>query len=205
MRISSLALVLGSVTAFAPTASQGLFRRAHQLNERFDHKGASKRNDCRHLVAMHSAGQGTRELKGRVHEWGEACQSSAQASKENMASSSTSLALKPFYLVKYAAFFGLFVLYRAYRGFFVLVPAVFQEVQDKLRDGRIEAQNELNADVNPETGKLYARSALLISIGAGLVRVQSAIATALRALLRKKGRNDPRGDPAWVVSSLLIH
>ena len=63
----------------------------------------------------------------------------------------------------------LFVTYRAYRGFFIIVPAVFKEVQAKLRQGLVEAENELNADLDPSTGKLRPRSQLLINVGAGLV------------------------------------
>ena len=39
----------------------------------------------------------------------------------------------------------------------MIVPEVFRAVQDKLRKGVTEAETELNADVNPETGKLRRR------------------------------------------------
>ena len=61
------------------------------------------------------------------------------------------------------------MIYRAYRGFFIIIPAVFKEVQGRLTAGLVEAESELNADLDPSTGKLRTRSAILISIGASAV------------------------------------
>jgi hypothetical protein len=46
---------------------------------------------------------------------------------------------------------------------------VFKEVQAKLKQGLVEAETELNADVNPATGQLRTRSALVINCLAAMV------------------------------------
>ena len=53
-------------------------------------------------------------------------------------------------------YYSLFVVYRAWRGFFIIIPAVFGEVQAKLQAGLIEAENELNADGEVLGGELSA-------------------------------------------------
>ena len=62
-----------------------------------------------------------------------------------------------------------FVGYRAYRGFFVVLPAVFSAVRARVREGWVEVEEAATADVDPATGELKKRSAILINIGAALV------------------------------------
>ena len=67
-------------------------------------------------------------------------------------------------------YFSLFIAYRAYRGFFVLLPAVFREVytkMEKLDSPFVDEPGE--ADVNPETGKLRWRTRITVSILAAMV------------------------------------
>ena len=65
-----------------------------------------------------------------------------------------------------AAFlFGVFVAYRAYRGTFVIVPAVYDEVREKVRAGIVDAGVD-PMEVQPKTGKLRLRSMLMMNLGA---------------------------------------
>ncbi len=67
-------------------------------------------------------------------------------------------------------YFSLFIMYRAYRGFFVLLPAVFREVytkMEKLDSPFVDEPGE--TDVNPETGKLRWRTRITVSILAAMV------------------------------------
>lgn len=68
------------------------------------------------------------------------------------------------------AYFSLFIFYRAYRGFFVLLPAVFSEVytkMEKLDSPFVDEPGQ--ADVNPDTGKLRWRTRITVSILAAMV------------------------------------
>lgn len=63
-----------------------------------------------------------------------------------------------------AYFFG-FMLYRAYRGFFVLLPAVFREVYAKMELLDSPFVDEPGTqDVNPETGKVRWRTRITVSV-----------------------------------------
>jgi len=126
------------------------------------------------------------EFKGRIHEVGGRCKSLAVAAKNNI--STASPPLKLFYALKLCFYAFFFIIYRAYRGFFVIIPAVFKEVQGKLTAGLIEAENELNADVDPSTGKLRTRSATLISIGASIVTLIYTIKTVGKGFLMGIGK-----------------
>jgi hypothetical protein len=67
-------------------------------------------------------------------------------------------------------YFSLFIAYRAYRGIFVLLPAVFKEVytkMEKLDSPFVDEPGE--TDVNPETGKLRWRTRITVSILAAMV------------------------------------
>ena len=70
---------------------------------------------------------------------------------------------------KFAGLLALFIVYRAYRGFFVVLPAVFSAVRARVREGWVEVEEAATADVDPATGELKKRSAILINIGAALV------------------------------------
>lgn len=83
----------------------------------------------------------------------------------------------------------LYIIYRSYRGFFVIVPAVYSETVKKLRAGVID--NEENADVDPSTGKLRIRSSFLISC-------VSIVVTAIFALKTV-------GSWAWAVLTKIFH
>ena len=57
---------------------------------------------------------------------------------------------------KFAGLLALFIVYRAYRGFFVVLPAVFGAVRDRVREGWVEVEEAATADVDPSTGEILA-------------------------------------------------
>jgi len=61
---------------------------------------------------------------------------------------------------------------------------VFQEVQSKLVQGLTEAETELNADVDPSTGKLRMRSAIVINCLAAIVTVLYSVKVSLSRQFR---------------------
>lgn len=80
------------------------------------------------------------------------------------------------YTIQSSVLFSLFILYRGYRGFFVILPAVFSQVHEKLtsimdvspftpEDGGIVAAD----DLNPKTGKVRKRTTITVSILAAIV------------------------------------
>jgi hypothetical protein len=80
----------------------------------------------------------------------------------------------------------LFILYRAYRGFFFLLPAVFKEVYDKL-ESAIESpfdEEDKNVSVDPDTEKVRLRTRITVSILSGLVTTSYMVGGACRVLVR---------------------
>ena len=57
---------------------------------------------------------------------------------------------------KFAGLLALFIVYRAYRGFFVVLPAVFSAVRARVREGWVEVEEAATADVDPATGEILA-------------------------------------------------
>mmetsp|Transcript_19848 Transcript_19848/g.45009 ORF Transcript_19848/g.45009 Transcript_19848/m.45009 type:complete len:218 (+) Transcript_19848:62-715(+) len=145
----------------------------------------------RSLVPAPSTVQGTDEFKGKVHELGAACKTAALDCKTKMIFASP--LMKPYHLVQVILFYTLFIIYRAYRGFFVIIPAVFLEVQGRLKAGLTEAENELNADIDPSTGTLRTRSSILINIGASFVTLIYSVKTVTGGLFTGLKRLFSRG------------
>mmetsp|Transcript_16009 Transcript_16009/g.50192 ORF Transcript_16009/g.50192 Transcript_16009/m.50192 type:complete len:183 (+) Transcript_16009:138-686(+) len=77
--------------------------------------------------------------------------------------------------------FILFTVYRAYRGFFVILPAVFVEVRRKLEREELRSL-DVTDDVDPKTGKLKLRSAILMNLGAAVFTAVLLIRTAFQAI-----------------------
>ena len=121
------------------------------------------------------------ELTSRIHVWGGMLKTSAV--KAQLRFGAAKAPMKPAHLAQCAACYFLFIIYRAYRGFFVIIPAVFNQVKGRLRAGVIEAETELNADVDPQTGRLRKRSAVLISFGAAVVTGVYSIKTVVGGVL----------------------
>ena len=91
-----------------------------------------------------------------IDTWGAELKLRAKTARVGMKTTPTGL-IRLKFAAKCIGCYTLFVFYRAYRGFFVIVPAVFREVQEKLQAGFTEAETAVNADVDPGTGKLRTR------------------------------------------------
>jgi hypothetical protein len=98
---------------------------------------------------------------------------------------------KILYVLETCGLYSLFILYRAYRGFFVLLPAVFREVYSRMSatvDSPFESTDLENSgggsrqDINPETGKLRWRTRLTVSLLAMIVTASYVIGGAMRVL-----------------------
>lgn len=90
------------------------------------------------------------------------------------------------YTMKSCVLFTLFIFYRAYRGLFVLMPAVFRETYAKMEtavsapfvdEGDLDSQQR---DVNPETGKVRFRTRLTVSVLSMVVTLTYVISGAWR-------------------------
>jgi hypothetical protein len=92
------------------------------------------------------------------------------------------------YTAKACSLIALFIMYRAYRGFFVVLPAVFREVYKKLElavDNPFDPSIELrDQDVDPKTGKLRGRSRIVVSLLAGMVTASYVVNGAFRVILK---------------------
>lgn len=91
------------------------------------------------------------------------------------------------YTLQSCALFSLFIVYRAYRGFFVILPAVFKEVYQTMEKTVESPFAEIEPvvdkdDVNPKTGKLRLRTVATVSILAGIVTLSYTLTGALRVL-----------------------
>ena len=92
-----------------------------------------------------------------------------------------------------------FVAYRAYRGFFVVLPAVYGEVYAQALAQATEEHVSIRGvevadDIDPKTGKLRLRSRVVMNVGAlafmGALMVGGAVRAPIRiaaACLRKVG------------------
>jgi hypothetical protein len=98
---------------------------------------------------------------------------------------------KILYVLETCGLYSLFILYRAYRGFFVLLPAVFREVYSRMSaavDSPFESTDietsggGYRQDINPETGKLRWRTRLTVSLLAMIVTGSYVIGGGLRVL-----------------------
>lgn len=103
---------------------------------------------------------------------------------------------KLLYKSKSCAFFGLFILYRAYRGLFYILPAIFSEVYRKMEktvkdpfdDDDISVEFDEDSETakaalaNPETGVVRLRTRAVVSMLATLVTLSYVMTGAFKVL-----------------------
>jgi hypothetical protein len=73
--------------------------------------------------------------------------------------------------IKICTFYMGYIVYRAYRGFFILLPAVFKQVYGKL-ESNVDSpfvDQPGTQDINPDTGKMRLRTRLTISILSAII------------------------------------
>lgn len=93
------------------------------------------------------------------------------------------------YAVMAFGYLTAFTAYRAYRGFFVILPAVFVEVRAKL-ERREPNSLGVEDDIDPKTGKLKLRSTILMNLGAALFTTIIIFKSAVGALVDKITNNN---------------
>jgi hypothetical protein len=103
------------------------------------------------------------------------------------------------YLLQTCLLYTAFIVYRAYRGFFVILPAVFRSVYVRL-ERAVEAApfedsssasssaaaslDDDSDDINPETGKVRWRTRVTVSVLASIVTASYVLGGAARVLGR---------------------
>jgi hypothetical protein len=98
---------------------------------------------------------------------------------------------KILYVLETCGLYSLFIVYRAYRGFFVVLPAVFRQVYSRMSstvDSPFEstALENSNAgdDINPETGQVRWRTRITVALLASIVTASYVIGGAMRVATR---------------------
>lgn len=127
----------------------------------------------------------TKTLLQRIDDAGMSLKPKAMEAKERLtAMRKPSKKLK--YTLQSCFYFGLFIVYRAYRGFFVILPAVFREVYSTMEKTVQSPFSDLDEpadlDVNPKTGKSRLRTVVTVSILAGIVTISYTLSGAMRVL-----------------------
>lgn len=94
---------------------------------------------------------------------------------------------KILYAAKSCGLFTLFIIYRAYRGCFCILPAVFREVYRKMEVTVRDPFNEVDYtaattpdDISPTTGKVRLRTRVVISILTSIVTLSYVITGAFK-------------------------
>lgn len=91
---------------------------------------------------------------------------------------------KILYTTKACGLFSLFILYRAYRGLFYILPEVFREVYRKMektvRDPFDESELNGSDDLDPQTGEVRFRSKVVISMLTTLVTLSYVVTGAFK-------------------------
>jgi hypothetical protein len=102
------------------------------------------------------------------------------------------------YLLQTCLLYTAFIAYRAYRGFFVILPAVFRSVYERLEravetapfddssspSAAVAAKGAADDDINPDTGKVRWRTRITVSVLASIVTASYVVGGAARVLGR---------------------
>mmetsp|Transcript_31950 Transcript_31950/g.46555 ORF Transcript_31950/g.46555 Transcript_31950/m.46555 type:complete len:261 (-) Transcript_31950:626-1408(-) len=139
-----------------------------------------------------SSPNSSKSLFGRIDDYGLSLKPKAITAKEKSASLAASQkegtrTKRLLYTLESCAYFVLFMIYRAYRGFFVILPAVFQEVNRKMTDVIDAPFDEDEVDNNNslvEPKKPKKRTRITVSILAVLVTASYVVTGASRAFIK---------------------
>jgi len=105
------------------------------------------------------------------------------------------------YLLQVCGLYTLFITYRAYRGFFVILPAVFKEVYRKLEtavdapfveddsteagpNGSTMSVADTTGESKPTTGRIRWRTRITVSVLACIVTCSYVLSGALRVIMK---------------------
>eukprot|EP00567_Pseudictyota_dubia_P018644 CAMPEP_0197434148 /NCGR_PEP_ID=MMETSP1175-20131217/1920_1 /TAXON_ID=1003142 /ORGANISM="Triceratium dubium, Strain CCMP147" /LENGTH=260 /DNA_ID=CAMNT_0042962761 /DNA_START=80 /DNA_END=862 /DNA_ORIENTATION=- len=126
----------------------------------------------------------------RIDSAGSKLKPMAIEAKEQSIAASDDRSKRILFTVKACVLFTLFALYRAYRGFFILLPAVFREVYAKMETAvqapfvDEEELDQNNRDVDPSTGTVRFRTRFTVSVLSAIVAA-SYVVTGLWKVLMK--------------------
>jgi AraC-like DNA-binding protein len=143
-----------------------------------------------------SSTSSSKSLWTRLDEWGQGCKKQGSLFRLKSQTKSLTRMKRIQYVAQACGYYTLFIFYRAYRGCFVILPAVFREVSRKLESAVeledaqvvIEEYKDTTAvvvaldDVNPATGKLRWRTRITVAILASIVTFSYMLGGALRVL-----------------------
>jgi hypothetical protein len=129
-------------------------------------------------------------LLEKLDEFGMGLKPKALKYKEKSAASGLETSKKYLYKLQSSLLFVLFIFYRAYRGFFVILPAVFRETYRKMQQAVESPFNDdddnnddiIRQDINPETGKVRFRTVFTITILSAILTMSYVIGGALRVI-----------------------
>jgi len=90
------------------------------------------------------------------------------------------------YMAKSCAYYALFILYRAYRGFFIIAPAIFRATCEKLESVVDEApfDDYPSSDIAEKNKKYPWRTRITVSILAAIVTTSYMVGGAIRVALK---------------------
>ena len=95
---------------------------------------------------------------------------------------------KTLYLMKACICVTAFMLYRSYRGLFVILPAIFCNVYNKLENSvggdLLAEENCDDLDIDPKTGEIRLRTRLVVSLLASIVTASYMLSGAFKVLTR---------------------
>ncbi|GMH92483.1 hypothetical protein TrVE_jg6731 [Triparma verrucosa] len=144
-------------------------------------------------------------LMDKFDKWGLALKPMALKAKSD-ALESTQKWMSYLFTVKFCGILCLFIAYRAYRGFFIILPQVFREVERKLSqtmnyapfidddistvtnkiDARIRGEpssSDLAEDIDPKTGLIRPRTTITVTLLAGMVTACYMVRGALGVIV----------------------
>mmetsp|Transcript_35637 Transcript_35637/g.39419 ORF Transcript_35637/g.39419 Transcript_35637/m.39419 type:complete len:225 (-) Transcript_35637:122-796(-) len=113
------------------------------------------------------------DLKPRAIKMEEKCSNESQTHKQIL------------YSIQSFVMYNTFILYRSYRGFFVLLPAVFREVYNKLNkaiDSPFADDPSSYQDLNPETGSPRFRTRVVVTLLSSIVTFSYMLNGAIRVM-----------------------
>ena len=108
-----------------------------------------------------------------------------KASNVNGASSSQGSVLRSvLYSIKSNVLWMLYIFYRGYRGFFVILPAVFREVFRQLEESNlaVDAFSDNNREPREQPQPIRLRTRITVSVLSGILTLSYVVSGALRVL-----------------------
>lgn len=128
-----------------------------------------------------------RSLFQKIDDYGLKLKPMAEAANGKAQSVTDNRTQKILYTAKSCLLYSAFILYRGYRGFFVILPAVFQQVYRKmdmvLNDPFYDESKDSSVDVQPKR-KVPLRTAVVVSFVSLLVTLSYAVTGAYKVLAK---------------------